>query len=78
MAVDLTQPLWIVATTQRGRLAVLGGTNDELEARTLAGVIHEAVLLRAEPARVPNDVDLTTPAGRAIVAEVMARREDGE
>jgi hypothetical protein len=50
--IDLTKTVWILAMPQGERLAVLGGSNDEQEARKGAQLIHDCVLLRAEPAPV--------------------------
>jgi hypothetical protein len=47
--IDLSKTVWILAVVQEGRLGVLGGTNDEDEARVALSVFPGAALLRAEP-----------------------------
>lgn len=63
MAIDLTKPVFILATVQGDRLAVLGGSNDEDEARAASSMSSSIVLLRAimadAPPRLNDDGSIT-------------------
>lgn len=47
--IDLTKPVFILATLQGGRLAILGGSNDAAKAREAAAPLPSVTLLRAVP-----------------------------